>query len=192
YFGNINTAHRKAETVNFITIGAMRGKRRNTRLLIEAATVLHDRGITHFKITVIGNGSLRAVPAHIRHHFDIKGRVDFSTLYAELEQADFFLTLLDPENPQHDRYITTGTSGSFQLIYGFVKPCLIAKKFAPVNGFNEDNSVVYKENSDLARAMGDTIFMTQDIYANLQQELKKHSELLYAESLKNLQKLVYS
>ncbi len=191
YFGNINTTKSKAEIVNFITIGAMRGKRRNTRLLIEAATALHDKGITNFKITVIGRGGLRTVPSHIRKHFDIKGRVDFANLYAELEKADFFLTLLDPDNPQHDRYITTGTSGSFQLIYGFVKPCLIADKFAAINGFNNSNSVVYATNDDLPQAMSEAIAMNPDSYTAMQQALKGQADALYAESLENLRRLIH-
>ena len=48
----------------------------------------------------------------------------------KIEENDYFLPLLDNRMTEHERYITIGTSGSFQLIYGFAKPCLIHTKFA--------------------------------------------------------------
>ncbi len=191
YFGNVSITTKNSGIVNFITIGAMRSKRRNTRLLTEAVIALSEIGITNYKITVIGRGSLRGVPRHLRKYFDIKGKLNFFSLYEELEKSDFFLTLLDPDNPSHDRYITTGTSGSFQLIYGFVKPCLIAEKFARRNGFDESNSIIYSKNDNLSQAMSDAIHMRQNAYVEMQQELKKQAKKLYEESLKNLKKLVY-
>jgi hypothetical protein len=191
YFGQVEITTKSSDVINFITIGAMRGKRRNTHLMIEAAKSLHAKGITNFKLTIIGRGTLSCVPKYIRKYFSIRGRVGFSQLYTEMEQADFFLPLLDPESPLHERYITTGTSGSFQLIYGFAKPCLIASKFATINGFNNNNSIIYSDNNNLVQAMCDAIFMTQDDYAIMQQDLKKQTDSLYAASLKNLHKLVY-
>lgn len=189
YFGNVRVTAKNPDIVNFITIGAIRGKRRNTRLMIDAARTLCDSGIKNFKITIVGRGSLWGIPRDISEHFDIKGRLDFSRLYEELEKSDFFLTLLDPENPLHDRYITTGTSGSFQLIYGFRKPCLIAGKFASANGFNQANSIVYARNSDLALAMSAAVNMTLGEYDSMQQALNKSADALYAESLENMRRL---
>jgi hypothetical protein len=191
YFGNVRVKPKNPDFVNFITIGAMRGKRRNTRLMIDAARTLCDSGITNFKITIVGRGSLWGIPRDISEHFDIKGRLDFSGLYEELEKSDFLLTLLDPENPLHERYITTGTSGSFQLIYGFQKPCLIAEKFAPANGFNKSNSIVYAKNSDLALAMIDAVNMTLGEYDSMQKALKKCADAVYAESLENMRRLTH-
>jgi hypothetical protein len=190
YFGEVKITAKNSDRVNFITIGAMRGKRRNASLLLDAVNVLHASGITNYKITVIGRGSLRGVPRHIRKYFDIKGRLGFAQMYDEIEQADFFLPLLDVENPLHERYITTGTSGSFQLIYGFVKPCLIAEKFAATNGFEQRNSIVYAANSDLGQAMIKAIQMTPTDYGSMQAALKKYADALYAESLANLQQLL--
>ncbi|MGH8265486.1 MAG: hypothetical protein ACRET4_18575 [Steroidobacteraceae bacterium] len=190
YFGKVKVAAKTAGVVNFITIGALRGKRRNTGVLIDAAERLRDGGITNFKITIVGRGSLRGIPRAVRKHFHPKGRLDFSHLYEELERSDFFLTLLDPENPLHERYITTGTSGSFQLIYGFQKPCLIAEKFARPNGFDNANSIVYGGNSDLARAMSAAVRMTPLEYDSMQSALKKCADAVYAESLENLRRLI--
>lgn len=189
WFGKVRITDKNNDCVNFVTIGAMRGKRRNATLLIDAARSLRAQGITNFRITVIGRGNLRGVSSAVREHIDIKGRVNFSTLYAELEKADFFLPLLDPENSQHDRYISTGTSGSFQLIYGFAKPCLIAEKFAALNGIQHTNSIVYATNDDLAQAMRTAIHMTPQSYRTMQQALQTQAASIYAESLENLRKL---
>lgn len=190
YFGAVKIADKNAGMTRFITIGAMRSKRRNTQLLIEAVDELHSAGITRFRIVVIGRGSLRGVPQHLRQYFEIKGRVDFTSLYTEMEKADFFLTLLDPDNPAHERYITTGTSGSFQLIYGFRTPCLIAKKFGAVNGFHSGNSLIYGRNADLGSIMRAAIDMPPETYASVRLQLQRDADALYQRSLNNLAELV--
>lgn len=190
YFGTVKFTGKNPEITQFITIGAMRGKRRNTRQLIGAVARLHDAGVTRFRVVVIGRGSLRGVPAHLRHYFVLQGRVDFATLYAQMEAADFFLTLLDPDNPAHERYITTGTSGSFQLILGFAKPCLIARKFANVNGFNDTNSIIYDNPAELAVAMTRAVDMDPAEYTAMQTALKTQAATLYQQSLANLKRLI--
>jgi len=190
YFGEFPKSVLRKDAVNFITIGAMRKKRRNTTLLINAAEALHRQGIFKFKITVIGKGSLAGIPSHLKLYFDIKGRIDFSQLYSELENADFFLTLLDPENPEHNRYITTGTSGSFQLIYGFLRPCLIAKKFAEINQFTPNNSIIYNSNDELAEAMKKAISLSHEDYEALQKSLQMTADAIYKQSLANLSGLI--
>jgi hypothetical protein len=189
YFGNVSITGKSQELTRFITIGAMRSKRRNTQLLVDAVSNLHESGSTNFNVTVIGRGDLRGVPHHLRQYFDIKGRVDFSTLYAEMEQADFFLTLLDPDNASHERYITTGTSGSFQLIRGFGTPCLIAEKFALTNGFNNINSLVYRDNAGLVNAMRIAVNMQAHEYAAMQTALLHDAASIYQQSLENLHRL---
>ncbi len=192
YFGNIRINGKQDDIARFITIGAMRSRRRNTRLLIDAVQRLHDSGLTRFRIGVIGRGSLRGVPAVLRPYFEIKGRIDFGTLYAEMEHADFFLPLLDPDNPAHERYITTGTSGSFQLIYGFSTPCLVARKFAAVNHFNQSNSILYDANDDLAESMKQAIMMNPDRYRSMQLALQQQAAAIRQQSLANLQQLIHA
>lgn len=192
YFGNVSAAEKNAPITRFITIGAMRSKRRNTQLLLDAVRTLHDAGHTQFRISVIGRGNLRGVPDDLRPYFEIKGRVDFTTLYAEMERAHFFLTLLDPDNPAHDRYITTGTSGSFQLIYGFATPCLIAQKFAAINGFDAANSLVYDTNGELAPSMQRAIMMNAAQYQTMQQTLQATAARIHEQSLANLRTLAGS
>lgn len=189
YFGHINFSS-KNNITNFIMIGALKAQQRNTDLLVNSVKKIVDSGITNFKITVIGNGSLKGVEKKYKSYFDLKGRVDFETMYRELEKADFFLPMLDNQNPKHDRYITTGTSGSFQLIYGFRKPCLIVEKFAGYHGFNNSNSIVYKSNSHFTDAMITAINMNKEQYADMQWNLTNLAESLYHLSLDNMRSLV--
>lgn len=172
---------------NFITIGTIRAKRKNTNIIIDAVKALHAKGVTNFKVTVVGKGSLRALPREIRRYFDIKGYLGFAQMYDEIEKADFMLTAYEPDNPAHQRYITTGTSGNFLLVYGFVKPCLITRSFAPINGFDEGNSVLY---DDYVEGMQRAIAMSAQDYAKMQENLKNYADALYKESLENLKGLI--
>ena len=190
YFGEIKITEKSQEITQFIMIGAIEIKRKKYKLLIDTVKHLYNKGVQNFKITVIGRGSLDSIPPAIRKYFNILGRVSFDIMYNELEKSDFFLPLLDPNNPEHDRYITTGTSGSFQLIYGFSKPCIIAEKFAAIHGFNQQNSIVYKNNEDLANAMQTAINMNQEQYHNLQTNLAEYTDNLYQESLSNLREII--
>ena len=189
YFGGIQP-HNKNRIVNFISVGALKEKRRNVALLVEAAEKLYKAGARDFRITVIGKGSLRVLPKELRTFFRITGRLKFREMYKEIQQADFFLPLLDPLNPEHDRYITTGTSGSFQLINGFLKPPVIASRFAPINCFGSRNSVIYESNAELSDAMGKAILMTAEDYSTMRKNLERYARSLYRESLENLRSLI--
>ena len=98
--------------------------------------------------------------------------------------------MLDPNNPSHRRYITTGTSGTFQLALGFHKPVVLEQSFAPINKLNESNSVIYDGNSNFLIAMEKAIMMTPDHYESLQQAVAGTAKSIYAESLSNLKSLI--
>ena len=123
-------------------------------------------------------------------YFDIKGRLPFDKMYDEIEKADFMLTSYDENNQKHLRYKTTGTSGNFQLVYGFLKPCIIIESFAPINGFNNTNSILYKSDNDYSKAMAKAIEMNSDEYNELQNNLKIYADNLYNKSLENFKKLI--
>ena len=190
YFGDIAITE-KNDIINFIVIGNIEDKRKNHNLLLDSVGELLQQGITNFKITVIARtGTLNSISENIREFIDFKGRLDYQQMYKELEKADFFLTLLDPDNPEHDRYITTGTSGSFQLIYGFAKPCLINKKFATLHGFNDENSIIYEKNSDFTEVLKKAIDMPANDYNMMQNSLKSYAYSLYQMSIKNLKEIL--
>ena len=116
----------------------------------------------------------------------MKGRLPFKKMYDELEKADFLLNAYDEDNPKHVRYNTTGTSGNFQLVYGFLKPCVIIESFGAINGYTKKTSVLYKTNNDYADALQRAVEISPEDYGKMQAELKKYVDKLYKTSLKNL------
>ena len=187
YFGKINITSNNTVKINFIVVGWIAGFRRNYNLLLNAVSELHNKGIRNFKITHIGRkGSLDNIPLHLQKYFDMKGYQNFDVLYDCMEKADFIMALLDPDNPEHDRYIKNGTSGTFQYVYGFLKPCIIQEKFASVHKFNNENSIIYEYNEDLSSAMETAIKMNQKEYIKLQSNIKTVADEIYNKSLANL------
>lgn len=191
YFGNISITP-KNDTTNFVMVGAIQAKRKDNGLIVDSVKLLHERGVRNFKITVIGKGKLNHLPKEIRQYFDIKGRLPFDKMYNELEKADFMLTAYDENNPMHVRYNTTGTSGNFQLVYGFLKPCLIIRSFGAINGFDDTNSILYNSNDAYADAMIQGIEMSAEDYSKMQARLKEYVDALYDSSKQNLKELIES
>lgn len=191
YFKDFETKIKnKNDITNFISIGELSKHRRNSTLLIDAAKTLHDNGIRNFKITVIGNGKIDELPDDIGQYFNILGRVDYQTMFDELEKSDFILPLLDPETETHKRYMDSGTSGTFQLIYGFNKPGIIHKTFADIYNFDETNSLIYAENKQLPEIMQQAINMPDNHYQTLQENLLSNVQTIEKQSFSNLQKIL--
>lgn len=189
WFGN-TCLPPKNRVTRFISVGAIDPVRRNFKALMDAVAFLHNRGRTDFHITVIGLGELDSIAPELRQYFSVLGRLPYTDVWSEMRKSDFLLSLLDPDNPDHNRYITLGTSGSFQLIYGFSKPCLIAEKFAAVYGFSSENAVVYKENKELGAAMLKAMDMKEDEYGSIRKNLIALSDDIYQRSLENLKRTV--
>ena len=190
YFGEVKITPKNEKITNFLLIGTIRERKRNNELIINSFMELLNSGYKNFKVTVIGKGNLKHLPESLRPFFDIKGRLPFSKMYDEIEKADFFLTSYDENHPNHLRYITSGTSGNFQLIYGFLKPCVIKRSFCTVNGFDENNSVVYENTTDYKDALIRCIEMKNDEYKTLQNNLSSYVKKLYDYSLDNLRNLI--
>lgn len=192
YVGEVQK-HGKNEITNFITIGTLQGNRRNSRLLIESAQKLHDAGLRNFKITAVGRNVKRfKVPNPLRGYFDLHNALGFGEMYEKIESADFFLSLLDADTDANHRYMTTGTSGNFQLMYGFAKPPLVAEKFAVKKSFDSKNAIVYKCNADLAEAMRRAILMRPKEYDSMRDALAATAKKIYKKSLKNLNAFIKS
>ncbi|MBK2024900.1 hypothetical protein [Francisella philomiragia] len=185
YFGQFKLNNKNSLTT-FVTIGAISEKRKSTKLLVNAVEELVNAGVTNFKVVVIGKGNIKDLPTHLQKYFDIKGRLDFKEMYTEIEKADFILSAYE-DNPDHIKYITCKTSGTFQLVYGFLKPIIIRESFAPINGFNNDNAILYKQDDNYAEAMTKAIELSQHDYLRMRENLKEYSDQLYCQSLKNLQ-----
>ena len=138
----------------------------------------------------MGKGHLKDLPKELRRYFDIKGRLDFCKMYDAIENADFLLTSYDENNESHKRYITTGTSGTFQLVYGFLKPCIILEDFAPINGFDNSNAILYDKAQNYSDALKYAINIPQKEYEDIQNKLECYEKKLYNSSLNNLKKTI--
>lgn len=160
FFGEIPPAPRTVNPV-FITVGSLSAQRKNHNLLIEALQTIYHEGHRDFSVIIVGEGELGEIPGHLRPFLHVAGKLDFPAMYAAMERADYFLPLLDPGNPAHDRYITTGITGSALLIYGFAKIPVIHEKFASFYGFNDRNALLYGEET-LGGAMLRAIRQTEE------------------------------
>lgn len=133
YFkNNQNNISNKNIITSFISIGELAKHRRNSSLLTNAIKELDSQGVSNFKITIIGKGELESIPLEIRHYFNILGRVDYQTMFSELEKSDFILPLLDPNIESHKRYINSGTT-TIIFVFNFNKSCFsTCKIFATI------------------------------------------------------------
>ena len=159
-------------------------------MIIDSFYEVYKRGYRNFKVTVIGKGSLKHLPKELHKFFDIKGRLPFDKMYQEIEKADFMLTSYNENDPEHIRYNTSGTSGNFQLMYGFLKPCIINKRFAPINVLNNENAILYEKEENYPDAIEKAINMDNQEYKQMQNSLKKYEVKLYKSSLENLKKII--
>jgi hypothetical protein len=190
FFGDVRTGPRGMPVSRFIVVGALRSRSRNIAALLDAVGTLHRAGRRDFHVTFVGDGDLRSVPGELRAYFTVTGRVSFSELYTQMERADFILSLLDPHNPDHDFYALTGTSGHFQLVYGFTKPCIVTRKFAEPHRLTTENGIIYEDNSQLATAMRTALDMDAGRYVQMQAALGGLSAAIRRESLAALGELL--
>lgn len=189
YFGNVAVMPKNLDVTNFIVIGDLQPKRRNVNLLFQSIELLAET-TSRFKVTVIGYSNKVDFPRGIIKYFDILGRVDYEKMYSALEKADYLLPLLDPDIPQHQRYMKYGTTGTFQLSYGFLKPCVMHKAFADIYGFSEKDSVIYDKNENFAEAMRIAAEMSKKEYSDMQSNLKSIADKIEKRSLRNLARIM--
>lgn len=187
YFGRV-AMHQKEKITRFITVGKLHERKKDMSAIVEAAEELVRRKITSFQIVVIGDGTVSNLPEEIQPYFEIKGRLDFAQMYDALEEADFFLTAYSKKIENHMRYITTGTSGNFQLIYGFALPCIIQEEFAEINRFDASNSILYE--MDYTEAMKRAIEMPKTEYRLMKEALHNTVEKIYQQSKANMKTLL--
>lgn len=188
YFGHVNITGLNKDKIRFCVIGALENKRKNIDILFDAIRKLDSLGIERYEITIVGayQEQIASLEPVLMEHIVLAGKLSFPEMYKVIEKSDYILLLLDPENPEHDRYLKDGTSGGFQLVYGFLKPCIIQEKFANAYNFNNFNSVVYKDNISLPDAMARAIKKSPKEYEILQNNLLTMEKEIYSESLENL------
>ncbi|MFQ6729932.1 MAG: glycosyltransferase [Alphaproteobacteria bacterium] len=187
-FGNIQKNSTKHNPTTFITVGGINPKRKNHDILLSATQELVTKGLD-FKVIIVGDGKLKNIPDSIKNNIIVTGRQISHNMFTLMESSDFFLTLWDKNNPDHNKYKTDQVSGSPQLIYAFNKIPLVQKEFADFYDFNDKNSIIY-EDDNLADAMEQAILMNDKQYLKLYNELDKLSKSVYEESKQNIKKMI--
>lgn len=186
YFGKTKDHTRRSHTT-FLSVGALSKNRRNYDELVEATQKLVRNGMRNFSVVIAGGGKPFPVPAHMQRYFRFEGRVDFPKLYRLVEEADFLLTLLDPEIVAHRRYLTKSVTGTTQLSFGFLKPCIIQQEFADAYKLAGSDSVLFTESlsSGLEKAMA----VCPTRYSKLRKNLSEKQTTIYKKSLDSISKV---
>lgn len=187
YFGKIDK-HEKNEKTNFIAIGNVHSCNRNYDILIDSVKKLKEKNLD-FKVTIVGRLGSLEVPPEIKEYFDQKGRVSYAGLYNEVENSDYILMLIDPNNIHHLRYKNTNASGNIQLAYGFTKPTVISNVFSDFYKLNDNNSITYSSDN-LAAAMEKAILINKKDYSKLQDNLKETANNIFNISINNLKNIL--
>lgn len=188
YFGEIHPQPRN-KVLNFITVGMLDPKRRNGSVMINAVRLLIKNGFKNFKITVICRHKTGKFPKDVMPYIDVKVGLEYDAMYHEMEKADYFLPLLDPTNEGQREYLSLLSTGSIQLILGFLCPAIINEEFAAAYEFNTENAIVYK-NNDLAEAMLEVAKISDDDYLLMTGKLMELSDYKKEISLNNLRKAI--
>ncbi len=189
-FGQVTLKDKVAGRAVFVMVGAARAKRRNQNMVFDAAGTLLDQGVTDFEIRMIGKPGGDPLPDRLKDHVIQLGRLDFTQMYDEVERADFVLTAFQGDNPDHDFYRTTGTTGAFQLCYGFAKPCVVQERFCHLTALNGDNSLTYGTDAEMAACLRAGVEMGTEDYAAKRDAMQRDAAALRAASLTALKGLI--
>lgn len=184
YVGKVKCPPKNNKKTRFVVVGTIYPGNKNFQMLQDAVDKLYKNGIENFEINVIGYGSLDGLTEQQKKFIIHHGQLDYPSMYSYLENSDFYLPLLDPDNKEHHKYLDNWVTGSSILIYAFAKPCLINQTFAPVYGLNDGNAIVY--GKDLFAAMKQAITLSASEYRKKQESLKILVTDYQKISLKNL------
>ena len=187
YFGNIKITQKNEGITKFLISG---DGQKNFNLIISAVELLLTRGINNFEVNITGRWEHEELKDKYSNYIHYWGFVDFDKLYSLTEMSDFIIPCLDPRDKRHIKYLKFGTSGAFQLSYGFLKPCIINSAFTDNPGFNNTNAILYSENKDLTAAMIKAIQLSGDDYSIMQNNLKILADNIEKESIKNLEAII--
>lgn len=185
YFGKVNPTKINKDFINFVAVGVIDKDYRNHSMLEEVIRKLISEGIENFKITIVGSGDLPEFSEDIKKYISFKGRLNFCNMFKEIETANYYLYLLNPNLRMHRRYLNKLVTGSLQLVLGFKILPVIDKFYAENYGLNENNAILY-ENNDLYSGLVKAIKTNEEEYNLLQSNLKQYADRIYSESLENI------
>ena len=186
YFGVVSTPP-LAKVRIFITVGT---QFRSFASLVYVVRDLERQGYSNFKVEAIGREAVRTNYPDAPSSIDFLGQLPFPEMYRRVEEADFYLFLLDPECPEHRRYLAGTTTGAHQLSLGFRKVPIIHEQFARTYGFSAGNAIVHATDQ-LAEGMCRALDIEAEEYERLRTGVGELGAEIYAESLSNLRNQVY-
>lgn len=176
-FGQINESGRKNLVTTFLCVGDIKRARRNHALLIDGLSRLLSF-TRKFRLIIVARYGDLPIPNILKRHVEFYHNSSFETLYSVAEASDYILPMLDPESPGHERYLQGGTSGSFQLAYGFGKPAIIHTAFASAYHLDSANSIIYADNSDFVSTLRKAADMDPAEYSSLCQGMRKTGAMI--------------
>lgn len=189
YFGSTKLSPPPQDFTNFLGIGVIHEGYKSHYTLINEIEQCKKSAGDKFTVTLIGHGKADYLSAIDRVNF--LGRVDFATMFHAVEQSNFLLFMLDPDNPAHERYIFNQATGSLQLAFGFGIVPVVCKKFAKAFGLTSEMAVIY-DDSVKTSGLTEAVRLTANEYRCKQNALMEHAQkqrLLSLEHLKNALKL---
>ncbi len=185
YFGNITRKPKNKKTRFFMT--STFGRKYDK--LVNAFSELKNKNLD-FEVMVSGRSETFGVdnlPENLKQNFVFRYGIPYSEMYKEVQNSDFIIMTLDPENKNDRGFKTTTCTGTAQLIYGFLKPAVVDKDFAKCYKLNSENSLVH-QTKDFSQCLEKAINMNQEEYSEVQNNLEKTVKSIYNQSLENLKK----
>jgi len=187
YFGDIKIKAKNNKTRFFLTSTECR----NYALLMKSSQKLKNESF-EFELIVTGRSKTLnsdIIPNNLRENFIFKFNTPYNELYKAVESSDYIIIPLDPKSRNDQIYKKDIVSGSFQLVYGFLKPALVDEVFAAFQHLNNENSLIYN-NNNFYNIMKKAILLKQYEYKNLQDNIRVLEKEIYAESINNIRKSI--
>lgn len=188
HFGNVRVKLEKGSPVRFIVVGSIEQHRKNFQLLLSSLKSLN----WDYHVDIIAMRNQLDIPKELEKRITFHQALPFRDMYRKMEESDFILALLDPDIREHARYLKSATSGTFQLAYGFRKPCIIHEAYAETFLFNDQNSLVYRSNNEFPRALWKAVFMDPEAYTERVQHMEALYQQVMASSTQNMDNLLRS
>ena len=183
YFGEFEQKNKNAKTRFFITSTSGR----KYEYLVEAAKTLKKEG-ENFEIVVVGRSSdftAKNIPENLKENFVFKHGLPYKEMYEEVQNSDYVIITLDPENENDNAFKKLRMTGSAQLAYGFLKPMIINKEFAENYRASNKIGFIY-EKSTFTDIMRQATQLNEREYKIKQNNLKAIAKEIYNVSFENL------
>lgn len=189
YFGDIKLFDKNKITRFFLTASVGR----NYKYLLESSEHLKRDNFV-FEIIVTGrvnNLNVRKIPNCLKDNFIFLHNCNYTQFYNSILSSDYIILPLDPNKKFDREYNRYRSSGSIQLMFGFLKPALINEEFKEVYHLNNENSLLYN-NTNFYDVMKKAILLSNKKYKIIQRNLIATAKNIYNLSINNVKKTIKS